>query len=1323
MDFEPDGGGVFKQSDGSITGWAWADNLGWIKFGGLSDFPVGPGTESENAYVDGAGVVHGWARACAGTDSQDDAIASWDFDEGSGLTATDSSFYENTATLQNGVTWGAGYQGTAVSFDGVNDYVSVVQSASLDRIYNNGGGGMSVSFWIKPDVLGSVGIMSLGQGSDTEWDIYTNAAGRLGFEVPHDGGGVLNERFDNQLIAGQWNHFVITWNGNNTSAAGVRLYRNGVQQPFSFGSSGVGNPVDNSNEPFLIGTNYAGGSGFDGSLDEVRIYDRVLSALDAETLYENSLSGFTPVSGQCNPEGQIYYCDKYSPQPNASFHHVYVGCKTAPFTLDASNYLTDSQYECVTTDEGACLEYYDFGQWWYLPISNSFSEIAPSVCSSSGYTTLGYTKFQCDSVDDISRADGWDGWISLEGDGYAMSYLAGVNALTGWAWGSDVIGWLNCVSDCELLASSGGVVLESFSTQRSHQQVTVTNNTYATAPAVRISYNPVLNVTAPNVYNVTPWNNSGTDNVGRVYFQHNYPLAPGESVTFDAQFSHPVGGGPSVVVYTLDPASAIPEPELSPSAIPVASTVTVGSGYVSVAFTTLSGRWYAIQYRDGPTDSWHTAFGRNSGSAMLFGSGSSGFWLDRGAPHTKSLPSPASVREYQVYLLPTTGDFGGSGAGGIFPPLACNGPTTELSVVPGVCDIGDATQSEVNALLFIESASPVTYNSLTGLYSQDVTVSNNTGSALPGIRLRVTNLTSGTLWNPSGNDGTYNFLQHNYAVPHGASVTFRVLIQSASLPLPSYSVLAVASLSEPSLPSGSALVTIGALEYQSSSNQTILKWTSEAGYSYTIQYTDDGGTTWRTMFGLNSGSAVPQPLPVAGSGYAQQTIDLGSPISQSPPTGTRVYRMYKFLSGNNSIPSVSASYTIPMLPTTMSLSWDRVATFENDVGQTIPVEGYYVMRSGGSQSAKFFVANPPSGSTVTYTDRGLNPGGIYSYSVSIVGGGEEFPPANTVYQAAPDNCLEVHRVDNSLSPIGGTKTRLDSTDVFDFDLGTDNPKVFINISETTHTVDVTELTGQSVVAGVCAHPRDGDCTPAFTAPITDLGTYLRSSFTHPVPSHYLGYITKFVFKYGNFPAPQSVTGVPQCQDESLIIARIVVEWDPPTPAPTSYEVDVKRLGVSLSGYPVNVGTSLIHTIPNITIAGTYDIFVTAIHAGGNAVSGVSVAVVPETICTPNDLVALSCTFSPANSTTLPVVGRPLEFQAYITGGTEPYTVRWQDSDGLDFTQTEVYGSEQTLTRVYSRVGKKSLVITTTDSEGEVDICALSVTQGPDLKLTPVFDEY
>jgi hypothetical protein len=59
-------------TSGVLTGYAWSNNIGWIRFGGLSSFPTAAGTTAANASVTGTYpnlTFQGWARACAGTTS------------------------------------------------------------------------------------------------------------------------------------------------------------------------------------------------------------------------------------------------------------------------------------------------------------------------------------------------------------------------------------------------------------------------------------------------------------------------------------------------------------------------------------------------------------------------------------------------------------------------------------------------------------------------------------------------------------------------------------------------------------------------------------------------------------------------------------------------------------------------------------------------------------------------------------------------------------------------------------------------------------------------------------------------------------------------------------------------------------------------------------------------------------------------------------------------------------------------------------------------------------------------------------------------------
>lgn len=51
----------------SLEGYAWSNNIGWLKFGGLSDMPKTSGNSDQDALIQSGGDLTGWARFCSGT--------------------------------------------------------------------------------------------------------------------------------------------------------------------------------------------------------------------------------------------------------------------------------------------------------------------------------------------------------------------------------------------------------------------------------------------------------------------------------------------------------------------------------------------------------------------------------------------------------------------------------------------------------------------------------------------------------------------------------------------------------------------------------------------------------------------------------------------------------------------------------------------------------------------------------------------------------------------------------------------------------------------------------------------------------------------------------------------------------------------------------------------------------------------------------------------------------------------------------------------------------------------------------------------------------
>ena len=196
-------------------------------------------------------------------------IAHYKFDETSGTTATDSSGSGNTGTL-NGMTgseWTTGKVGGALSFDGTNDYMSTA-SLYLNIVP------YTISAFFKSDV--SSGERSI---------VYTDRGGRFGNSIIL-GYGNGDNTIDVQYHNG-WTDFAATYTANTwyhvaaTYETGlISLYLDGV----FIGNKAAGSAVGDGSTVGVGRHNSGDPQWFDGVIDEVRIYDHVLSAGEVSAL-------------------------------------------------------------------------------------------------------------------------------------------------------------------------------------------------------------------------------------------------------------------------------------------------------------------------------------------------------------------------------------------------------------------------------------------------------------------------------------------------------------------------------------------------------------------------------------------------------------------------------------------------------------------------------------------------------------------------------------------------------------------------------------------------------------------------------------------------------------------------------------------------------------------------------------------------------------------------------------------------------------------------------------------------------------------------------
>ncbi len=199
------------------------------------------------------------------------AIAAYSFDGQSGTAVQDVSGQGNSLALVNGPLWSAGRFGTALSFDGVNDSAT---ANAYNAALNLTGRSLTLSAWVNPR-SNSTWQMIVNKPFTTghrepyfEWSMHREAAtGRLAAYLGCDRRQLLSNA---PVPANAWTHVAVTYDGTS-----LRHYINGALDR----STSISCAVSNTNSaPIRIGSNGGGGEVLNGLIDDVRIYNRPLTA-------------------------------------------------------------------------------------------------------------------------------------------------------------------------------------------------------------------------------------------------------------------------------------------------------------------------------------------------------------------------------------------------------------------------------------------------------------------------------------------------------------------------------------------------------------------------------------------------------------------------------------------------------------------------------------------------------------------------------------------------------------------------------------------------------------------------------------------------------------------------------------------------------------------------------------------------------------------------------------------------------------------------------------------------------------------------------------
>ncbi len=191
----------------------------------------------------------------------------------------DSTGNVGSATLQNGAEYQVGKVGQSFKFDGIDDQITVPHNAN-----QNGGTNLTIEAWVNAPGA-SQGSPILQKRSSANVGGYTlEYFGNQSLQFCVRISGIYQCVAGVNIITNNvWTHVAGTYDGT-----AVRLIINGGQ--FNLSQPATGS-VDAVSDPIVIGRNVVNNAAFQGSIDEIGVYNRALSISEIQSISNAGLAG------------------------------------------------------------------------------------------------------------------------------------------------------------------------------------------------------------------------------------------------------------------------------------------------------------------------------------------------------------------------------------------------------------------------------------------------------------------------------------------------------------------------------------------------------------------------------------------------------------------------------------------------------------------------------------------------------------------------------------------------------------------------------------------------------------------------------------------------------------------------------------------------------------------------------------------------------------------------------------------------------------------------------------------------------------------------
>jgi len=197
-------------------------------------------------------------------------VLAYGFEGITGTAAPDSSGNNRAGVVSGALPIADGKYGQALSFDGINDFVSASHDVAL-----SGRTGFTVEAWVRPRVTtGAHTIIAKERFLNYGWALDQRTLGSPRPSVIAKAATSTRTIGNAALPANTWSHVAATWDRTT-----LRLYVNGVQ----VGQKPLIGTITAGFGLLRIGGTQTGASWFNGDIDEVRVYNQAISAAQVAT--------------------------------------------------------------------------------------------------------------------------------------------------------------------------------------------------------------------------------------------------------------------------------------------------------------------------------------------------------------------------------------------------------------------------------------------------------------------------------------------------------------------------------------------------------------------------------------------------------------------------------------------------------------------------------------------------------------------------------------------------------------------------------------------------------------------------------------------------------------------------------------------------------------------------------------------------------------------------------------------------------------------------------------------------------------------------------